>query len=345
MSHGTEAESTSRIGSGGRHELISLADRSRWERALAEVPHGHAHTWGFCRAVQLTTELPTFMYRFEAHGVRVICPLSERRFADEVDIVTPQGFGGFIGTGPWRGFAQEWAAFARSQGWVCAYIALNPLVADAEGFPRTDVHAHNHLYAMDLGGSADNVRARMGSNRRRQLRDWPRIEERLVLDRQRLTQFLLEQYAPFFARRGAGPATDYAASTIRAVANLDDVLAVGILGDEGEIEAVAVFGHGSHTADYLINVSLPGATHHSAFLVWAGVEWARSLGLEHLNLGGGISPGDGVAEFKRRFGAVALPLVSLHQVFRPDVYQRLVLQAGVTAQERYFPAYRARSPP
>jgi hypothetical protein len=47
----------------GRHELITLEDGERWTAALADVPHGHAHTHGFCSAVQLTSGL-------RLHGLR-----------------------------------------------------------------------------------------------------------------------------------------------------------------------------------------------------------------------------------------------------------------------------------
>ena len=46
------------------HELIPLSQPERWEAAVDELPHGHAHTWGFCRAAQLTSGVPTSLYRY-----------------------------------------------------------------------------------------------------------------------------------------------------------------------------------------------------------------------------------------------------------------------------------------
>jgi hypothetical protein len=68
----------------------------------------------------------------------------------------------------------------------------------------------------------------------------------------------------------------------------------------------------------------------------------RALGVTSLNLGGGIREGDDLAEFKRRFGAAELPLVSLRQVYRQDEYERLCREAGVTShRSAWFPPYRA----
>lgn len=324
----------------GRHELIPLAEPARWSEALAELPHGHAHTWGFCRAVQLTSGRPTHLYRYERGSARAVCPLAEREFDGEVDVVTPYGFGGLATSGDRRAFADDWAEFARSCGWVCGYLALNPLFGDARGFADEEVHAHTSVYVMDLRGSDDELRARLSENRRRQLRGWPAVAESLELDRERLTGFLLDTYADFFARRGAGEATDLSRETMGAIAALDDVLIVGA-GDP-ELESVALFGYTAHGGDYLFNVSVPGGERHAVQLIWWAVERLRALGVESLDLGGGVRPGDDLAEFKRRFGAAELPLRSLRQVYRPDAYEELCRVAGVTSgRAGWFPPYRA----
>jgi hypothetical protein len=327
---------------GRRHELIPLSDRRRWERALAELPHGHAHTWGFCRAIQLTSGLPTYLYRYESQGVRVVCALSERESYGSLDVTTPYGFGGFARSGDWGGFAEDWSEFARQRGWVCSYVALNPVLADADGFPREEVHVHNRLYVMDLRGSDTELWARLSRNRRRQLRDWPALAPALVEDREELRECLLATYADFFARKGAGRATDFRPETMAAIAALDDVLMVGAQ-TNGRLETVAVFGHTPYGADALFNVSVPGGERHTVHLIWWAVERLRALGIENLNLGGGVRQGDDVAEFKRRFGAAELPLASLRQVFLPDRYAELCRRAGVAPEDRsgYFPPYRA----
>jgi hypothetical protein len=324
----------------GHHELIPLDDRERWIAALADVPHGHAHTHGFCRAVQLTSGAPTYLYRYESRPGLGICALTEREHAGEIDVTTPYGFGGFAMSGDSASVAAAWREFALERGWVCGYIALNPVFADARPFAPEEVLVHNQLYVLDLRRAPEQLWERLSRNRRRQLRDWETSGARLELDRSRLARFLVDNYAAFFARKGAGPATDFRGETVAAIAELDDVLLVGA--GDGELEAVAAFGYTTHAADALLAVSRPGGERHSARLVWWGVECLRDLGVPYLNLGGGIREGDDVAEFKRRFGAAREPLASLRQVYRPDVYERLCAGAGVSPERSgWFPPYRA----
>ncbi len=259
---------------------------------------------------------------------------------DESDVFTPYGFGGFALRGPCERLPNDWAEFARSRGWVCGYLALNPLFCDAAGFATSDVRIQNHLYVMDLRPPAGELFRRLSENRRRQLRDWPAAAAGLEHDRPKLADFLVAHYQDFFERRGAGSATRFNPETMKAISELDDVIMVGA--GAGELKAAAVFGHTRHGGDYLFNVSLSGGEGHSVRLLWSGVEQLRALGVPSLNLGGGIREGDDLAEFKRRFGAAELPLASLRQVYRADVYAALCRQAGAAAGHRsdYFPAYR-----
>jgi hypothetical protein len=325
----------------GRHDLIPLSERERWTEVLSALPHGHAHTWAFSRAIQLTSGLTTYLYVHEDDDAHVACVLAERESQGSVDVTTPYGFGGFTGTGHGERFAGAWAEFARSQGWVCGYIALNPLFCGGNGFAPEEVHVHNQLYVMDLRGSDEEVRARLSQNRRRQLRDWAAAAPALEHDRERLTGFLLSTYSEFFARKGAGAATDLSEQTMAAIAALDDVVMVGA-GRGGTLESVAVFGHTAHAGDYLFNVSVPGGERHAVHLIWSGVERLRELGVPRLNLGGGIRERDDLAEFKRRFGAAELPLTSLRQVYRPSAFEELCRAAGVSGDRSgWFPPYRA----
>jgi hypothetical protein len=324
----------------GRHELIPLSDGARWTAALADVPHGHAHTHGFCRAVQITSDAPTHLYRWERDDARVVCALAERGPSGQVDVTTPYGFGGFAMSGDCTGFAAAWHEFAREQGWVCGYIALNPAFADPVGFASNEVVVHNRLYLLDLSQSRQDLWRRLSQNRRRQLRDFEALAPGLEIDRRTLARFLVAELPSFFARRGAGAATDFRAETVAAIAALDDVLLVGA--GETELESVAAFGYTAYAGDYLFGISRPGGERHSAHLVWWGIERLRELGVPLLNLGGGVREGDDVAEFKRRFGAVERPLASLRQVYRADVYERLCADAGVSpARSGWFPPYRA----
>jgi hypothetical protein len=73
----------------------------------------------------------------------------------------------------------------------------------------------------------------------------------------------------------------------------------------------------------------------------AMIELGAELGVP-VNLGGGLSPGDSLEEFKRGFATREEPFRTHELVCDPAAYERL--SAGAAAAGDFFPAYRAPSP-
>jgi hypothetical protein len=320
---------------------IPLADPEAWREALAGVPHAFGHTWESCAAMQRTTGWATWLYAYEANGVRIVCPVAERVEEGCADAVTPYGFSGFAGNGDCPGFPDHWRQAAAARGYVCGYIGLNPLLQNPTHFDAGDAQVGNELFVLDLSASENDLFARLSENRRREVRRFARGGTELIFDRGYLLDFFLSMYTDFFRQRDASPVYSFSRATVEMLFGLDNVCAVGVAQCHA-IEAVSVFAHTPYVADFLFNVSRPEGQRHSAALLWHAVQHYREQSIPALCLGGGIRPGDGVARFKERFGARRLPLLSLKQVYRPDVYERLCQRAGVDPDPRagYFPPYR-----
>jgi hypothetical protein len=331
-------------GEPGAHRRIPLESRERWDEAVGGVPHAIAHTWGYGHAMQLSSALPTYLYHFDPGAGRVVCPLAERRFQGYPDIVTPYGFGGFAGVGACPDFPERWLEFVTGQGYVCGYLQLSPLPDIASYIDGPSAHAATSVFMLDLIQPADQLFANLHANRKRQLRGPLPSGVTLVWDEARLRAFFLDQYPTFVRRIEAAPVYRFRPATLSFLCSLDSVFLVGAETD-GRLEAVVVFGYTAHMADYLFGVTLPEGRRHAARLIWAGIERLRALGVPRLNLGGGARPNDGIADFKRRFGATEVPLLSLRQVYQPELFERLCRSAGADPYGAgYFPGYHAPPP-
>jgi hypothetical protein len=149
---------------------IPLDAPAEWQEALRDIPHAFAHTWEHCRAMQLTTAYRTYLYSFESAGARIVCPIAERPFGEDIDIVTPYGFSGFVGTGDCPEFTACWRAFVERKRYVCGYIQLNPLWDNRSYYDESDAHRYNTVFVIDLRDSLEAVAARFEKRRRRQVR-------------------------------------------------------------------------------------------------------------------------------------------------------------------------------
>jgi hypothetical protein len=325
-----------------RQELIPLHDRDGWQRELAAVPHAFAHTWGSCRAMHLTTGWPTYLYVWQDGTSRAVCAIAERGEPGQVDVVTPYGFGGFTGVDVGPALLDSWRGFAAGRGYVTGYVGLNPVLAPGVTRRAPDYAEHNQVYVLELDHGMDALHERLSTNRRRQLRAAAAGGGAVVADQDRLAAHFAAHVDAFLESRGASAAYAFTPSTWMALLDLEETFLIGAEAADGTVLAACLFATTPHCGEYLFGISTPGNQHHSAPLIWAGAARLAARGVPRLNLGGGVRPGDGIAQFKERFGATRLPLGALRQVYRPATYAELCRAAGADPDDRtgWFPAYR-----
>ncbi|MGY1664591.1 GNAT family N-acetyltransferase [Geodermatophilus sp. SYSU D00696] len=326
-----------------RQELIPLENRNAWEETLAGIPHAFAHTWASCRAMYFTTGWPTYLWTWARGTSRAVCAISERGDGGTVDVVTPYGFGGVVGVGLDFDVLDDWSVFARDRGYVCGYLGLNPELTPSVVRRSGEYTEHNDVYVLDLDRGVEALHTALSTNRRRQLRAFADGPARVIDDRERLTRWFLDNVGSFLSERGASAVYAFSALTWESLLGLDNVLVLGVEEPDGAIAAVSVFAHTPHCAEYLFGISRPEGRSYSAVLIWSAVEALSEMGIPRLNLGGGVRRGDGIADFKERFGARRLPLGALKEVYRPEAYAALCRAAGKDPADRagFFPAYRA----
>jgi hypothetical protein len=319
--------------------LIRLSGRVEWEAALAEIPHVFGHTWGSCQALSLDGGGEPVLYHAEGEGERVACPLIERPIEGRLDVATPYGFSGLTGTGPWPGFAEEWGRFAAERGYVAGYLAVNALFGDDTYADPEAVTEANETFVIDLRDGVEGARGRLSTNRRRQLRDWR--PEDYEVDGEGLAEFFVAQYPPAMERKEAAARHRFGPATLAALCELPSTFLVGAR-VEGRIESVSLFGFTPHAGDFIFNAALPGCAHHSVPLIWSAVHLLTDRGVPWFNLGGGMSPGDSLADFKARFGATPLPMRAVKAVYDRAAYEDLCRRHGADPTDRdgFFPAYR-----
>jgi len=322
--------------------LIPLSARDDWHNALRDVDHAFAHTWESCHAASLTTGWSTHLFRYEGGEGPVVCPIAERDFMGSVDVVTPYGFSGFAGTGNRDDALEAWHSTARDRGYVCGYIGLNPVLDQQVGWERPDIDAYSEVFVLDLRQSEEDLFRSLSSNRKRAVRAWRTQGSPLIEDRDRLGSFFVEHFAEFMRSRGAAPVYEFSRDTIDHLLALESVLLLGA-GDGDALEAVAMFASAPAVGEYLFLCATPGGEHHAAALIWEAALRLGREGTPMLNLGGGIRKDDGVAEFKRRFGAERYPLRRLCEIYDPERFADLCRAAGRDPEDLsgYFPPYRS----
>lgn len=321
---------------------VSLSDPETWAAELRGLPHAVAHSHGFRSALDGgRDDAECLLFVAERDGAKAVCPILERPFDGRIDAATPYGFGGFVGQGDLTGLDQAWKAFARERGYVAGYLAQHPSLACGDFGSADERFEAASVYLLDLRPEEDAIISGMSKRRRPSLRRWLR-ETEIVTDRAELVEAFVRLYPPHMSRLGAASVYFFGDAALKRMAELDDVVLFGVRDEEGEIEAVSMTAVTPPCADYLFFAATETARDHSVGLIWRGISEAKARGAAWINLGGAIREGDGVGEFKRRFGAVMTPSYCLKQVYDAGGYRALCAQASCEASDRsgYFPAYR-----
>ncbi len=325
----------------GTHRLIDIQDRATWSAALADLPHGYAHTWESCHAMSISSGWTTYLYCWEGRTGRVVCPISERPFADAIDVVTPYGFNGFTGLGDLSDFPQLWYDFARSQGWVCGYIQMNPLLPPPFNYEARDHLTDKDVFVIDLEKEPDELFGAMARGRRNLMHRWRRGDGTITDDPQRIEDFGIGEIQRFLARREATSTFDIAEEAWRELLGAPNTLSLGAE-ISGEVGAVLMIGLGATSADALYMPSRPGDEDLTTPLMWEAFGRLREQGFSLYNLGGGLRPGDGIERFKRYLGGEPRTLHVLRQIYDQNTYAQMCDATGADAgdSDGYFPAYR-----
>jgi hypothetical protein len=320
---------------------ITTDDRTAWEQRLERLPHAFFHTWDHCQAMAASTGARTYLWCYEDGESLACCPIAERLLDGTADVVTPLGFSGFTATGPIPGLAAAWRSWCTERGYVCAYIALNPLFVDAGWFDPADCATAQTLYIIDLRHGRDALRSGLQASLRHKLRFAAPVEHSDDVGKDEMARYFVDRFAESFATRGAAGVYRLAPTTIDALARSPHSFLLGVRGD-ARLESVTLFGRSAACGDAIFNVCGEAGRAHAFTLLWNGALRLQDEGVPFLNLGGGIREGDGVAQFKRRFGGLERPLLALRQIYDFERYRALCSSFNADAERRdgYFPAYR-----
>ena len=316
-----------------QHKLIPLDDVLQWKAALDGIPHAFGHTWESCSAAFLTTKAPTYLYVFQSDSLRIICPISERRYGDYIDIFTPFGFSGFTGTGDFVGFPEEWKKFARWKGWVCGYLGLHPLLARPTFYSADEKYVQNELFFLDLKCSIAELYGRLSRSRKRQIKRWDARGDWLCVDRERLTNFIVANAAEFFASRRASETYAFPPETWKCWQARRMFMCLAHSA-KANWWLQRLFGYAGSIAEALFNISLPKGRMPPLRSCGRGALHLESLGITMLNMGGGVRQGDSIAEAKHQFGAQVIPLCALKQVYDVDIFTTACRHAGKDPLDR-----------
>ena len=286
----------------------------------------------------LAAEGVTHTLRIETDGGALVAPLIVREIpgSGERDAVSPYGYPGIVPAAPRRGLSPlppgevDWSAtglvsiFARG-------TALGPHVV--AGTERGSLQISDPaLKRKSRPSDRRQIRRNEADGYVTSVRPGPETES---AERDGFRG----AYEQTMVRTEASERYFFDAAWFDSVLSSPRTWLVTVAGPEGDTAAASIAALSDDVLHYFLSGTADGHLGAAPMknVVAAQQELAAELEVP-LNLGGGLSPGDGLEEFKRGFANRREPFLTHEIVCDPGAYERL---GGAGAPEGFFPAYRA----
>jgi hypothetical protein len=308
---------------------------SRWDALLRELGITDVYaSRGFVTAsAPLAGGTPVLLH----DGERLAFPLLLRD--DPVDVVTPYGYGGPLGT-PRRDFPEAYGAWCAERGAVSSFVVFHPLYRNAD-VPGFRVAALAGTVAWPLG--VPDLLAAMHKHHRRIVRRALAggCETAVERDPADLSAFV-DAYEATMRRTDAAPFYFFPPAYWEALRREVRLVRVDVTRG-GELLA-SVLGMGEPP---WLHYHLGGSTEagrgsgasHVALLGLA--EWGAANGYELLHLGGGVGGrADSLLEYKRRFAPDGLVPAAIGKAVHDEAAYLALAGADAVDWDGFFPAYR-----
>jgi hypothetical protein len=204
---------------------------------------------------------------------------------------------------------------------------------------RNDYVQRLPSYCVDLTQPLTDLRR--GVSRRRRSKLLPKEGDNVsfVDDKGELVEAFLRHYQSAMMRLSASGRFVFDEHCLRRLCALDSVDLIGV-SLNGEVELVLLHGINEGHVDFVLSGASSKGQPLATFALWHSIERYIARGLTSFHLGGGITPGDGLDDFKRQFGGTQLFNGGVRLLLDADAYDaQCKLAAIIPADTPFFPAY------
>jgi hypothetical protein len=252
------------------------------------------------------------------------------------DIFSPYGMDGiyFWGNNIDEVF-EEFKIFLKKNNIVTFYLSSHPL------YRLQDIFSANtrSAFILDLKIPIDILWKNIHENHRYEINKFNKTKYDIIEDKDELCKSILELYNETMIRVNANSVYRFSENILTNLIKSDISYSVGIKFNN-KVQCILIFLGKNNWAEYYINASTIQGKIATRFLIWHSMKKLKELGFEQLNLGGGVTEGDTLQQFKKRFGGNISDFRSIKGVSSIDDYNLICSNYIIDSEEsNYFPPY------
>ncbi|RFU64737.1 lipid II:glycine glycyltransferase FemX [Peribacillus glennii] len=342
------------------NRIIEVSQNDDWNKLIekfqdADIYHSKEYTNLFAKVEE---GIPQAVY-FENENGKVFYPFIKRKIDIKVgyfDIITAYGYGGPIYEGDKKVIKQFYDKFKDhcfQNNIVTETIGLHPLLKNAEDLKEIMIVDYiRKTTAVDLTLPLEDIRKSYKSNNRRNIRKSKKEGVKVFISNEKEDiEIFMELYYETMDRKNASSFYYFNKSYFY------DQMEETVVGKpylllakyNEEIIGGVIMLVGKQFAHYHLGASKTKylALRPNNILFDAMVEYAKSLGLKSLHLGGGYIENDNLFKFKTSFTNnnnfdyfLGKNIINI-KVYN-ELLQKIIKNQPAGIQDSYFPLYRSR---
>ena len=330
------------------YKIINFESEQEWKRILKNLNHSYFHSWEYASIIQLNTNVSNVsLLILDFDGVYGITTFTIReKIEGYKDIYTPYGFGGFVFTYQSSNrmvlpndMIELLDRIGRENNLVTGFFMNHPIFYQDKNI-CTLMMPHHTVYEINLELSLDELWKRLNSGHKYEINKAKKDKQlSLINDKSQLLQPFIDMYFSTMKRVNASDIYFFSHDFLTSIINSNNAILLGIKKGE-QIVACVLFLFENKVAEYFISAAQADSRGLTRLLIWEAFEQLKRMGVSKINLGGGVSKGDSLDDFKRRFGGESIQMNVLKYIFDTIKYQFLLKKYNIINENiDFFPPY------
>ena len=317
-------------------EKSTVFEKEKWNSLINNIPASVYMTWEYCNIFRLkyNDDINLLKISNEISSL-IICYSSRSKINNQKDIFSIYGFGGLVFFGQnHQVLLSELLIYLKSRSVTTSFLMIHPK-------DHSNVFAENYrtTYVIDLQNNVDMLWKQLHSNHKYEINRFKKSYGfQISYDKIELFNDFKKLYKNTLTRVSASSVYDFSDDELYNLFMSPLSFVAGMFFND-QIQCVVVFLSYQNWSEYFINASTEIGRFATRSLIWESMIRLKESGVKHLNLGGGVSEGDHLDSFKRRFGGNACYSGIYKSIINQTEYSSLCEQFKVDLSSDYFPSY------
>ncbi len=267
------------------------------------------------------------------------------RPGERFDLITPYGYGGFLGSiTDWAKFNETYTDYCSSRNYVCEFVRFS-LFTDYHQHYAGEIETRTHNVVRSLTLPLEEMWMDFKQKVRKNVKKAQSYQLQILMESTtgHLDDFLRIYYATM-TRTDAEKSFFFSDSFFRTLGSMRDNIMFFYTLYDGRIISAELVLYGTENC-----YSFLGGTDNeyfqlrpNDFLKYEVIKWAKEKGLKNFILGGGYGSDDGIFQYKQALaphGVVDFYIGRM--IFRQEDYDQLVKMRTEPLNQAFFPLYRS----